>query len=362
MGPIDGPSPLSLDALEIGEPGPLPWLDTYFSSANVAPAPTSPHLVRQSERTAVYRRHNQGFKVVRNPQPTEEEVLRIFREQQISDFLPPSCRKRRVIDVTSFERRTALHFEWEEGSTLWEWLETAGADPCTDLSVRLRVATAVARTLADFHGAGVAYNSLASRDIVLAPFEATGGECVATFIDLSRALVYREGDVAKFDAATEKRMIEVDLRYLGMVLDQIFRAEGSAVQKEAEQGLQDALGDAKYSRQKRGKLHALGDGLPLYLGTLISALLDTSGRSGTCYQNVRDVYLDLKVLAEDSHGRLSETRTDEARLRSRLHLGGAFYGRQVQMSMLLHLFQTTVLLGSEPQMATIRGYPGAGYV
>ena len=101
-----------------------------------------------------------------------------------------------------------------------------------------------------------------------------------------------------------------------------------------------------------------------------------SPKSGQRYEDARDVYLDLKMLAENPNGPLG--RSDGVELGGRgvgklgfLSKGGAsagsrgkgeggFYGRQVQMSMLLHLFQSTVSLGSQPLMATIVGYPGTG--
>ena len=97
------------------------------------------------------------------------------------------------------------------------------------------------------------------------------------------------------------------------------------------------------------------------MGSLISALIDTSTASEVCYESAKDVFLDLKIMAENANGCLSKSKLDESTAKSRLRLqGDIFYGRQVQMSMLLHLFQSSVVLGNQPLMATISGYPGTG--
>lgn len=120
------------------------------------------------------------------------------------------------------------------------------------------------------------------------------------------------------------------------------------------------------NRSKRRMHGSSGEGLPLYLSSLISALLDTTSpvSTGTLrYESARDVYLDLRTVAEDASGKmLARTVEDEGALaRGKLNLrGDMFYGRQVQMSMLLHLFQSSVALGSQPLMATVSGYPGTG--
>ena len=364
-GSFDRPSMLSLESLGLGGPS---WGDASFSET-LDSVQTSPQLVHQGISTAVYRVHDKGFKVILQPQPTEESVHRLLNEKRISDFLPSTCRKRRVIDITSFNRQPALSFKWVDGITLREWLKTAPFDSQASHNVRLRVGMAIAKTLSDFHNGGVVCNSLQPENVVLAPFEASGGECVATFIDLSRSLIYRDGDMVNFDAVTEKQVIKVDLRSLGMVLDEIFRkedratceGEDSATREGIKYGVQDTQSDADHGRRKRGKQQTFRDGLPLYLSMLISALLENSTSQEMCYESAQDVFLDLKVLAEDSSGCFSKKQMGESSLKSCLR-GGMFYGRQVQMSMILHLFQSTVSLGSQPLMAIISGYPGTGYV
>ena len=97
---------------------------------------------------------------------------------------------------------------------------------------------------------------------------------------------------------------------------------------------------------------------------MISALVDSDSSATTdlCYENAKDVFLDLKLLAENpSNGNLMKRNLDEPTIEGRLNLqGDMFYGRQVEMSMLLHLFQSSVTFGEHPMMATISGYPGTG--
>ena len=52
---------------------------------------------------------------------------------------------------------------------------------------------------------------------------------------------------------------------------------------------------------------------------------------------------------------------DEVIMNNRLKLPkDLFYGRQVQMSMLTNLLQSATMLGDQPLMALIAGYPGTG--
>jgi hypothetical protein len=125
------------------------------------------------------------------------------------------------------------------------------------------------------------------------------------------------------------------------------------------------------TRRKRNKAPVTaeaGDGLPIYLGSLISTLLltesEASSPSGSSspqasstvqYESAFDVYLDLKVMLENQNQFYRQTELDERMIRSRLLLPNVFYGRQVQMSMLMHLFHSVVMLGNSPSIATISG-------
>ena len=330
-----------------------------------APPQTTPQLVHQSDRTAIYRLYDTGFKVKlltasTNPNNNEEQMLKLLHEQNISNFLPLTCRKRQVTEVTTFNNMPALKYQWASGITLKEWMQNIQAGPHqVDLTVRIRAAMAIAKSLSDFHDGGVVYNSLTPENIVLSPFE---GEYAATLIDLSNALIYRNDPTAAVDASFERQMKEMDLQSLGLVLNQLFRGENLLNPgPHMEGGPSCNIEDQQPARRKRGKQYSLGEGLPLYLGTLISVLLEPNN-SDSSYVSAKDVYHDLKVLSGNGpSGCLMKSELDEFTVRSKLRLqGNEFYGRQVQLSMLVHLFQSSVALGNQPLMATISGYPGTG--
>ena len=325
----------------------------------------APELVHQSDRTLVYRLKDKGFKVPIDPSPLEEQIERLAHEQYVSKFLPSTCRKRNVVEVSSFDGRPALCFQWANGITLKEWLQKDQLRPQVDLNVRLRAAMAIAKTLSDFHEGGVTYNCLSPENIVLDKVE---GDCVATFIDLSDALVYRDDTGAPADASFACKAKAVDLINLGCTLNQLIRGEEEPphggqtdVHHRFEEGL---FGDQDHDRCKRAKQLSPGEGMPLYLGSLILTLLltgDDKAISSGRYESAKDVFLDLKFMAESANQYLKKCNLDESAIKSRLSLrSDIFYGRQVQMSMLVNLFQSAVFLGNQPLMATISGYPGTG--
>jgi len=101
--------------------------------------PTAPQLTHQSNGTAIYRLNDIGYKVILDPTPSEEQTAKLLQhEKNISQFLPTACHKRQVIDVTTFNDRTALSFKWANGITLKEWLQNVMIGPRVDLDVRLR--------------------------------------------------------------------------------------------------------------------------------------------------------------------------------------------------------------------------------
>lgn len=346
----------SLNALSLESGRPPRSNNNAFLDSSSDLSLAAPQLVYQSNRTAIYRLNDTGFKVILDPDPSEEPILKMIHEQNISNYLPASCRKRHVIDVSSFNRRPALRFEWASGITLKEWLHKVNTTSIeVDLIIRLRAAMAISKTLSDFHDGGVVHNALTTDNIVLLP---CGSEYVATLIDLSSAFIYRDNDQDDSNSVFDKEAKNGDLKNLGLIINHIFWGVG----RECDGQISRKEDDNDNNQRKRGKQHALGEGLPLYLNTLISVLLDTSNSSeqGYGYASAQDVSLDLKVLSQNADGCLAKVKLDESTINSRLRLqGGMFYGRQVQMSMLLHLIKSVAILG-KPTVATISGYPGTG--
>mmetsp|Transcript_37175 Transcript_37175/g.83539 ORF Transcript_37175/g.83539 Transcript_37175/m.83539 type:complete len:1332 (+) Transcript_37175:185-4180(+) len=324
----------------------------------------APVLVHQSDSTIIYGLHTGTFiKVARDPQPSQEQITRLLQEQNVAAFLPESVRKREVLGISDFNGRTAVEFKWANGITIEEWLQKVDRRSDStlqeeDFTVRVRAAMAIAKTLADFHDNGVVYNSLNTRDIVLSPTEEGYS---ATFIDLSRSVIV-SGDDFSGESIDKVRAKENDLRTLGKLLYQVFG--GSLEDLDPARIHSDYGDDGFVPTRKRGKHQLLREGLPIYLGSLISALLDHALLStGVCYSDARDVYHDMKVYVDDASGQLGRIDLDDDMMTSRLRLPqNMFYGRQAQMSLILHLFQTSIEFGNVPvpQMAMISGCPGSG--
>lgn len=381
---------LSLDSLGLGggtSPPPRPGAPLGAAASpgslglGAGPDPDAveaahrPQLVhRGRDGTAVYRLNDRGFKVILAPNPPPERLRAFLHERTVSNLLPRPCRGRRVTDVATFDGRPALAFEWVRGVTLREWLTTGGHRaglPRRDPTPRLHAAVAVARTLADFHAGGVACDGrLTPDDVVLSTHE---GGCVATFLDLSGCVVCRGGGAdaaAGADASSsERRAKEHDLRSLGWILSQIFRRDEDGAQEGQEYkddyGREDVAEQKdpdRSSRTKRGKRGNPMEGLPLYLGSLVSALLCASAETDeVCYESAQDVLDDLRDFSENSDGCYTKMELDEWTVNSRLRLQpGKFYGRQVQISMILQLFESSMVLGNQPLIATIAGAGGTG--
>ena len=320
----------------------------------------TPQLVYQSNSTAIYRLKDKGIKVLVDPNPSEEHICKLLHEHNISQLLPPTCRKRHVLDVKGFKGDPAIYFQWTRGKTLREWSQKARQRPDVDLNVRLRVAIAIAETLFEFHDGGVVYNNLSSNNIVLDRFE---GSYVATLIDLSEAIIYYN----KNDEFSSK-VGETDLKCLGSILNELFRGGNDSESYEDQnwsQHVEETQEDRKEepSTRKRGRHPSLGEGLPMYLGTLISTLL-LSGEnlsSQTRYESVKDVLLDLRVVEENPQIFLKPLILDDFLVHGRLQLpADAFYGRQSEISILLHALSSVTMLGGLPMMVSISGYPGTG--
>ncbi len=329
------------------------------ASFDVEPIQTSPLLVHRSINTVIYRLNDTGFKVILLPN-LEENIVKLEHEKKISFFLPSTCHKRQAVDVTSFNGLPALVFKWVHGITVKEWLQKIQIGLDVDMNARLRVAMAISKTLDDFHAGGVVHNNFTTENIVLSSCE---GEYVATLIGYSNALIYMK-DSSIVENLDEKEAKELDLKSLGFVLNDLFHEEdcspaeaGAGWLNYDEEKIVNEETD--HRTRKRGKQQVAVEGLPRYLGTLISALLDSS--SDVCYESVNDVFLDLKFLLENSKGSMIARNFDDATINSNLQLPGeVFYGRQVQVSILYHLIQSTAALGDRPLMATISGYAGTG--
>ena len=324
-----------------------------------------------------------GIKVLVDPNRSEDQILQLQHEEQVSRLLLDGCRCRRVVDVRSFRGDPAVHFVWAEGSSLAEWLRdvrnTERAErPGNDhvVKVRLKVATAIVETLVQFHNNGVVYNNLLQSNIVL---EEVDGSYVATFVDLSEALVFHQKDKEFARLAGE-----IDLKYLGAVLHELFctneissdtndeeeekkKGEAQSTGESAEEGKGNIEGGTDEQR-KRGRQQPVGagDGLPMYLGTVISTLLLTKedGAATPCqsfYETASDVLNDLREAERYPGVYLRPPVVDDSLARSRLELpADPFWGRRTELSMLLQAFDSATKSGGRSIMVSISGGPGTG--
>ena len=342
------------------------------------------HLVHSKQGVNIYRQGRHGYKVLmcpeedaQQPSPSaavvsEEQILKLVREQTISRYLSHGCNKRRVVDVKGFKGNPSLYFEWVEGITLGAWMgeHHNGGGEEESMEQRLKVTMSIAKSLHDFHSCGVAYNFLTLDHIVLqwknnSNFGAQD-DCAASLINLSRAVVLSE-----VSQKAAKEAIRKDLNDLGLILDALLSGE-SDVSSSVERRLSDeanssgsGIGDSNHdddndvdgqpSLKKRGKQRTLGDGLPTYFLSLIYALVDNKDADPSeLYDNALDVFKDLEVASKKQQF-CSMPDANEASL----VISNAFYGRRNELSLLTRSLQTVSILGKN-SVAVVSGPGGAG--
>lgn len=320
---------------------------------------TQPTLIYQSASTAVYRLEDIGIKVLLE-NITEERIFQFVHEQNVSRYLPSTCQKRRVIDVKGFKGDPAIHFAWVNGSTITEWLRAVKRRADDNTTIRLRAAIAIVETLVDFHKAGVVYNNLSPDNIVLDTFE---GSCIATFIDLSKAIIHSNDD--SDGGRLEKDAVEIDLLALGRILNALFDGQKFDSYSSADDDETSYTDGEEHSyRRKRKKSQTHVEGLPICLNTLISTLLlSKEGLEETSekYGDAKDVLSDLQVISNNPQIFLKALKLDDITLHSRLKAPiDAFYGRQSEVSMLHHAFNSVIMLEGQPMVVSISGSPGTG--
>ena len=307
---------------------------------------------------------------------SEEQILKLVREQTISRILPNGCNRRRAVDVKGFKGNPALYYQWVEGKSLMQWMNEQHAQEEEKannggtqevMERRLRVAISITKTLNDFHYGGVAYNFLSLDHIIL---QWTGNNsdqecCIASLINLSRAEV-----LAELSEQEAKEAIRKDLNDLGHVLDALFSGE-SDVSLDVERRLSDDIlleldennkteCDHQSTVKKRWKQRSLGDGLPTYLSSMISAMVgDENADTSGLYDNASDVLKDLQVAAQKPGLHLIPNLNAEERNMESLVMSNTFHGRRNEVALLSRTMQTVAILG-KPNIAVVSGRGGAG--
>jgi len=246
-----------------------------------------------------------------------------------------------------------------QGSTLAKWLHMARRRADVNITVRLRAAIAIVKTLADFHKAKVVYNNLSPDNIVLDTFD---GSYIATFIDLSKAIIL-SNDTSN-GGQVEKNAVEMDLQALGRILNALFDGERFDSNSSADESDDTSTEGEEHSyRRKRNKRQAQVEGFPTCLNALISTLLLRKEGEETSekYGNVKDVLSDLQVIATNPQIFLKALKVDDFTLHNRLNAPvDAFYGRQSEVSLLYHAFDSVNKHEGQPMVLSISGSPGTG--
>lgn len=353
-------------------------------------------LIHSKRGTNIYRHGNVGYKVLMCPEEdvhrtsedtaaapivSEEHILKLVREQTISRYLPHGCNKRRVVDVKGFKGNPSLYFEWVEGNSLKQLMDErqvlgcarggGGAGAQDLMAKRLRVAMSITKSLDEFHFGGVAYNFLTLDHILLRWMGNDKNDeqlCTASLINLSRAIVFAE--VSEEEA---KEAIRKDLNDLGLIFCALFSGE-SNVSSEVERRLSEddnmllsdlnerndvhTCDDRQPPAPKRGKQRTLRDGLPTYLSSMISAMVnDENVDASELYDSASDVLKDLQVVAKNPRLRL--VPNVKAEVRESLVMPKTFYGRRNEVNLLTRSLQTVAILG-KPSIAVISGRGGVG--
>ncbi|KAL7553996.1 hypothetical protein ACHAWF_017381, partial [Thalassiosira exigua] len=313
-----------------------------------------PTFVCKGTTASIYRQPPSfGFKVIEDLDPTEEQVLNLVSDDQISRYLPPRCAQRRALNLKSFQGNPALYFQWAEGVSIREWL-ACGDNARVGLEERLRIATAIAKSLSEFHEGDVLHLYLTEENIIINMSE---GRCHASLINLSRAEV-----ISQMSDVDTRGAMKAELRDLGHVLNALFRGESAKDSKYVTDSDSDDA-DEISARCKRGKLQRPGEDLPIYLTSMISTLILAEANEGSAetYEDARSVFLDLEAAARKFHIYFDPFNHDAYAGNNKLKLPpDAFYGRENELAKLLHSFESVVKVEGQPVCVAVSGYGGSG--
>eukprot|EP00571_Detonula_confervacea_P007895 CAMPEP_0172331684 /NCGR_PEP_ID=MMETSP1058-20130122/62053_1 /TAXON_ID=83371 /ORGANISM="Detonula confervacea, Strain CCMP 353" /LENGTH=1323 /DNA_ID=CAMNT_0013048953 /DNA_START=104 /DNA_END=4075 /DNA_ORIENTATION=+ len=367
MGGVTTPAAISpaLDELSIGHS------TSSASAVAVDNNNATPRLVHRSETTLIYRSgSDKGVKYILGDDPSavQQHMARLEHEQQIFKHLPPSCPRRNIIKAEQGDDgRISILFEWVNGITLEEWLQgqqqqqQGQALPQDVLKMRLRMATAIAKTLNDYHDSGVAHTTLSKMNIIVETCEAG---ITVNLIHLSQSIVMKQSE----DESFAKRAQQEDLEGLGRVYQTLFGvSEGIFEQEnilmareEDDSGESEDCEEGRTKRSKSSTEQEVNGGLPLYLVALISALINKGNSGGEKYDNVKQVLNDLKAAANKFDTYFRSFDWKEVSLRNHLPVPpSAFYGRQPEMSIIMSSLHSVLNYG-KPNYCVVSGQAGMG--
>ncbi|KAL7531691.1 hypothetical protein ACHAXR_008840 [Thalassiosira sp. AJA248-18] len=373
---------LLLDSLSLGHSSSVDNDNNPMAGDN---GNTSCHLVYTSSKSKIYRfRHDRGIKVASAITQLEDSKQQEYmhdimkHEQRISEHLPPSVPKRRVIKLENFQGCHAFHFEWVTGLTLEEWLRNhnnhemvpqnqSNQAQLETTKQKLRVAVAITKTLKEYHDAGVAHKKISLSNIILEETTtATTYSCLATLIDLSRSVILGKINTDKNSHSADYDAKRLDLESLGYVFQQLFEVGSSSGEEDDREccgGPKMNSGGRNVKRGKSSSQHQRAiEGLPLYLSSLISALfVNRNLNYGTVetYANVNAVLSDLRIALDKYETYFRPAFDRGSSSQNTLPILDAFYGRQSEMTVLTNSFHSVMNLG-QPSITVISGHAGMG--
>lgn len=318
--------------------------------------------VHQSETALILRCANRGMKVLVNIDGSHDKILSILEhERRVSDYLPTSCAHRKVHGLDTHGGSFGFNFDWVEGITLGKWLEQQNAQTNqeVDLKEHIHVAISIVKAVASFHEAGVAHNNITPDNIILS-FESR--QCSATLIDLARAVVLKDEHVA-----SAERLTIDDMKALGCVLYSVFEGENASLEAASdskEKILENARADKSRAKRGRNDKQQVNKNIPLYLISLLSALVSPSLNVGGTfkyqYQNANDVLNDLHAAVKKPELYLTpHISSDKANMYVQIPRD-SFYGRLSEVSMVKQALDVVKKSGGQPIIISVSGFAGAG--
>ncbi|KAL7540418.1 hypothetical protein ACHAXR_012736 [Thalassiosira sp. AJA248-18] len=384
---------------------------------NINSAPTRPlplRLIYQSSTTEIYRRPNssEGVKVILSEASiNHEQVLcHLAQEQRMTnEHSPQSSPTRMITKIETFNGYPAFTFEWVDGVSLKDWLSETDGSVRSDnvgLKSRLRLATAITKTLHEYHEAGISHGKLSTSNIIVDAINtgSNGQYFTVAFIDLSKATLVNNSNGSMHMNPEGKRLDglkSLDLKDLGLVMKEIFskggvgqyndddchvfhkvncddivkmmegddddEEEDTMKQPKRKQGNQmqndhDSIDDGM-GQKKRERRTTHDDGLPMYISSFVSALLNacTNGGNsfGEIYDTAEDVWGDLKAATTKYDVYFPTTLETLSQQQQLMLQQGRFYGRKSELSMLLHSLNSVIHYGNS-SLSTVSGGPGMG--
>lgn len=249
--------------------------------------PAAYELMYQSESTRIFfSSGNLGIKVVIDPSLDAQQRHDLLQhELKVSNILPSSCPKRKVLRVDTSQGIPVMYFEWVDGVTVGEWLrpEEDESNQLADhaeslqyanltLKERLLVVLAITRAVRDFQEAGLFHGQINLSNIVL---DFTGGavdRCSAVLIDYSKSIIVSESSFAILDEKHRKAYVDAknqkDLTDLGLL---IYYVLSNGIPDSYQNQNQDddntsSEDDLDVHRNKRGKSQVVQQkhDLPMY--------------------------------------------------------------------------------------------------